>query len=439
MVNDSLFTVKSRLGLIRFLSSDQWAGIAGAASGGLLSGVFGMFEGKSNRKFQEQQNQLDREFNERMQLQQQAYNSREARYNRDWNSNEAEIARNFQTEMWNRQNAYNDPSALRQRLIKAGMNPDIAYNGAGDWTSNMLPTSAQASGGASASSGMASSHSNSSPVHYGLQDAVNSVSDNLLKNAEAFKASEEGIDRKTFRQFEVELKKGEIKYQTVKIVAEGEGIEYTKAQKKQLFKSCESMDQQIQESKARTQTTIKQGLLLDEQKFLTQSQKSYQDLQNARYNDVIDAQVERDMAAAGFSKAETYEVYQLVGCKMNLMQAQAYESQQSGNLKGQQKLTEEWNTHIKQYEKVEAKLRAQGVDLDNQLKVITNQSAQFQLEVDKDFARTERAIGCVTSVGNMVANVAGSFMPGAKISVGSSNNSQPVQQAHQPASYPQYY
>lgn len=51
--------------------------------------------------------------------------------NNEFNANEAEKARQYQTEMWEKTNEYNDPFNQRQRLINAGLNPYMSIDGAG--------------------------------------------------------------------------------------------------------------------------------------------------------------------------------------------------------------------------------------------------------------------------------------------------------------------
>lgn len=49
--------------------------------------------------------------------------------NNDFNAAEAEKARQFQLDMWNRENEYNSASSQRQRLSEAGLNPYLLMNG----------------------------------------------------------------------------------------------------------------------------------------------------------------------------------------------------------------------------------------------------------------------------------------------------------------------
>ena len=70
--------------------------------------------------------------------------------NNEFNAAEAQKSRDYQTEMWERTNAYNDPSAVRQRLASAGYNPYLALNsGAAGTASNVgSPSTASAASAA---------------------------------------------------------------------------------------------------------------------------------------------------------------------------------------------------------------------------------------------------------------------------------------------------
>lgn len=70
--------------------------------------------------------------------------------NNEFNAAEAQKARDYQTEMWEKTNAYNDPSAVRQRLASAGYNPYLALNsGAAGSASNVgSPSTASAASAA---------------------------------------------------------------------------------------------------------------------------------------------------------------------------------------------------------------------------------------------------------------------------------------------------
>ncbi len=97
------------------------AGISAGA--GLIGSIGSMFNQNKILKAQREENQKNREFN----------------------ANESALARDFALQMFNRNNAYNDPSAVAKRLSDAGMHPALAFGG-------ISPSSATSpSGNASAS------------------------------------------------------------------------------------------------------------------------------------------------------------------------------------------------------------------------------------------------------------------------------------------------
>lgn len=77
--------------------------------------------------------------------------------NRDFNASQAQLQRDFALDMFNRTNAYNDPSAQVQRMRSAGINPALAFGGMSDGS-----LASMASGTSASSSGSVSS----SPLDY---------------------------------------------------------------------------------------------------------------------------------------------------------------------------------------------------------------------------------------------------------------------------------
>ena len=51
--------------------------------------------------------------------------------NNEFNAQEAQKARDFQLQMWNKQNEYNSPSNQRRLLAEAGYNPYLGFEGSG--------------------------------------------------------------------------------------------------------------------------------------------------------------------------------------------------------------------------------------------------------------------------------------------------------------------
>jgi hypothetical protein len=89
-------------------------GLLGSIAGGLLDFGSSVIQNSQNRQNVQETNrmnykinQMNNQFNERMAIQQ----------------------RNWQENMWNKENAYNTASAQRQRLEEAGLNPYLMMNG----------------------------------------------------------------------------------------------------------------------------------------------------------------------------------------------------------------------------------------------------------------------------------------------------------------------
>lgn len=110
-------------------------GLLGSIAGGLLgigSSVVGNSQNRQNvqdtNRMNYKINQMNNQFNERMALQQ----------------------RNWQENMWNKENAYNTASAQRQRLEEAGLNPYLMMNGGSSGVAQSAGSGATASSSGSA-------------------------------------------------------------------------------------------------------------------------------------------------------------------------------------------------------------------------------------------------------------------------------------------------
>lgn len=65
--------------------------------------------------------------------------------NNEFNAAEAQKARDFQLDMWNRENEYNTASAQRQRLSQAGLNPYLMMSGGNAGTASSVGSTSPAS------------------------------------------------------------------------------------------------------------------------------------------------------------------------------------------------------------------------------------------------------------------------------------------------------
>mgnify|MGYP000954361965 FL=1 len=110
-------------------------GLLGSIAGGLLGIGSSAIQNSQNRQNVRETNQMNyrinqmnNQFNERMAMQQ----------------------RDFQENMWNKENEYNTASAQRQRLEEAGLNPYLMMNGGSAGTAQSVGAGASASSAGSA-------------------------------------------------------------------------------------------------------------------------------------------------------------------------------------------------------------------------------------------------------------------------------------------------
>lgn len=138
------------MGLFETMAS----GMLGGLGGGLVSGGLGAIGSIFSNKAQVKENQRNRDFTEYM-------------YDKQYDNN---------IKLWNMQNKYDMPSAQKQRLIDAGLNPDLMYSGKGVSPSPNL----QAAVAGSASTG-------NLPGYGGIADAFNQgrLVDSQLRLSEA--------------------------------------------------------------------------------------------------------------------------------------------------------------------------------------------------------------------------------------------------------------
>lgn len=181
-------------------------GVVGSAIGAGAS----LIGGASSTAMQNQANkeiaQMNNAFNEKMFDKQIAYNKEmyQTQLGDQWKFYDDQKAnawklyednKAYQTEMWNKQNEYNDPSAQRARLEAAGLNPYMMMNGGSagvagsvSGTQGSVP-SGSAPGAQGVQPPTATPYSaDYSGVMQGLGDAIDTImshSDRSVKNAQA--------------------------------------------------------------------------------------------------------------------------------------------------------------------------------------------------------------------------------------------------------------
>lgn len=171
-------------------------GVATLATGGLsaLTGFLG--SGMSNKsvkrsiKAAKEINQINNEFN-----------ASEALKNRDFQTSEREASQQWNLDQWNRENAYNDPSAQRARMEAAGFNPYNVNIDAGSASTSGAQSSPSSGSQATAS------HTPSLPAYTGYAADFQNVASGIAQIGNAVSS---GIDAKLTSAYGDDLMKADI-------------------------------------------------------------------------------------------------------------------------------------------------------------------------------------------------------------------------------------
>lgn len=105
-------------------------GLLGSIAGGLLGVGSSAMQNAQNRQNVRETNQMNYKINQ---------------MNNQFNERMAMQQRDFQENMWNKENAYNTASAQRQRLEEAGLNPYLMMNGGSAGSAQSVGNGASAS------------------------------------------------------------------------------------------------------------------------------------------------------------------------------------------------------------------------------------------------------------------------------------------------------
>lgn len=187
----------------------------------------------------------------------------------------------FQTDMWNKNNEYNSASAQRERLEAAGLNPYMMMNGGSAGTAQTMSGSAGTAPSGGAPSGQGVTPPTATPysadysgITAGLGraiDVLSSIPDRKVKEAQADNLRIEGkyIAGKAMAQIlqmKTEAKTKEARLAMDKLVND--------VRKDLMSSQIAVNDQNIAESKARTQIAVTENLMRQKQlDFLPQQQK----------------------------------------------------------------------------------------------------------------------------------------------------------------------
>lgn len=267
-------------------------GVVGSAIGAGASLIGGAGSTAAQNAANKEIAQMNNAFNEKMFDKQVAYNKEmyqqqlgdQWKFYNDSKQNAWDLVANqqqFQTDMWNKNNEYNSASAQRERLEAAGLNPYMMMNGGSAGAAQTMSGSSGAapSGGAPSAQGVTPPTATPYSADYsgitaGLGraiDVLSSMPDRKVKEAQADNLRIEGkyIAGKAMAQIlqmRTEAKTKEARLALDKLIADFDN--------NLKVSNMAVNEQNIAESKARTQLAVTENLMRQKQlDFLPQQQK----------------------------------------------------------------------------------------------------------------------------------------------------------------------
>lgn len=230
---------------------DGFGGAALGAVGSLAGNIVGSINSNKARKSAERQAQLNREFQ-----------SKEARESRSWAES-----------MWNKNNAYNDPSQQMSRAKAAGLNADLLYGGGVGNTSQLASSAPGSPSGSMADTGNiianrptfgnVVSEAANTQMQYKLANAqadkIEAETDNIKKQAEGTSIQNEFLPK---------LLKSGLDKNDAEINKLLNDSDLSEAQREQVYANIRKMSAEIQQ----TLTSIRGIESEIENKTVTQAQ-----------------------------------------------------------------------------------------------------------------------------------------------------------------------
>lgn len=213
------------------------------AAGGLASGIVGAVAGNSQLK---KQLNAQREENEK---------------NRRFNRQLAEQQNEWNIAQWNRENAYNDPAAMRARLEAAGFNPNLAVSGLSG-TLNAAQSPAMTAGAPSAPTDLSALGRMDNPITAGIQGMFQGLqAENLQAQTEKTKTEvdyQKIVNQYLPSQISANLKLS--KSQAMEIVERSKNYQF---QANEINARIIKYEQEANSAKAQTRQSMKFGDYMD--------------------------------------------------------------------------------------------------------------------------------------------------------------------------------
>ncbi len=329
------------------------------------------------------QNQDNMAFQRELQDRQFNFTREENQKSRDFAKLSQEWANEQNIAQWNRSNDYNDPSRVRERLSKAGINPDLYYSG------GAAP--------AAASNMPAQSHSpsaNGSPSVSPVESKFDALeAQRVIAETENIKAQTRQVDEQTgvlstYAEFQSSLLQGQVdtsksivKYNTELAKLPESQIENLRKQNSRLDKSISLMDAQIDSFVA--ETSFKDSLKLSE------------DLRRYWYSSEAQSRIDNLESQTSLNKSQAFEIFELLAAKKANLNAASGFYTASGK-----KVSEEQLTEI---------VRRYGISIQNGV-------MSFDLANLRDYNDVRQKMQNYSQLADMFSSIFGSFGDAIKVS-----------------------
>lgn len=330
----------------------------------VLGGLIGFAGGVANNLFQSDAASKQREENEK---------------NRQHNLMLAQMQNQWNVDQWNRENAYNNPSAVRQRLKAAGLNPDLMYsNGAGSMSAAQSPAMS-AGQGSNPSDVSALANRSSALMQAAAIQQMQAQTRNI--NANTAKTNSETTGQDISNKYAAMFSENGLELQNFQMKLTGSQLDLNR-------KQMSVLDSQISNIDANTAKMTEELSLIQSQIDVNVSNERYMNSMRRRVDTLVDYEAKNLAAQTSLSYAEARSVLELLPEQLNLTRQQGKETRERGI-----------------GESIQNRLRVLGID---NLQLVNGQ-LRVNLKSDMTYKDLERAVGIVESISQSVANMTSSI------------------------------
>lgn len=331
--------------------------------------------------------------------------------NRAWNKAMSEQANKWSIEQWNRENAYNTPTAVMQRLREGGVNPDLFYSNSGQnlaaASPNVTPTASSdptdvSALGSKATIGDITNNVVSQALMSAQVKKLNAETEKTGQETENLKVegtilSADALTRAAQNQQALEIGKSTIyvnhsianlNHKEAELVSGR--ISEVAANTELLYEKANEVKANIRNINANT-ASVRFGMMMRSKEF---RQRVAEFQEQVRVND--------SSIRLNYEQASTY----LATRAATVLNINADSALKAAGVKTQYVTREEMRARTGMYQRLDRLVGIQG------------DQAAFNFDSDKTFKNLERGIGIATGIIDSVSGVvqsAGSFVSGTGI------------------------